>query len=95
MRGSRDSPAPQDGPVISREAETKVIVAVSTSESALRTPSLPQGGGFSRKLKAYVALTKPRVIELLLVSTLLVGATVLIGTISRLFDLMFTGGAYG
>ena len=70
MRGSRDSPAPQDGPVISREAETKVIVAVSTSESALRTPSLPQGGGFSRKLKAYVALTKPRVIELLLVSTL-------------------------
>jgi hypothetical protein len=34
-------------------------------------------------------------LALLLVGTLLVGATVLIGTISRLFDLMFTGGAYG
>jgi len=34
-------------------------------------------------------------LALLLVGTLLVGATVLIGTISRLFDLLFTGGAYG
>jgi len=35
------------------------------------------------------------ILALLLVTTLLVGATVLIGTISRLFDLMLTGGAYG
>ena len=35
------------------------------------------------------------VLALLLVATLLVGATILIATISRLFDLMFTGGAYG
>jgi len=35
------------------------------------------------------------VAALLLVATMLVGATVLIGTISRLFDLVFTGGAYG
>lgn len=35
------------------------------------------------------------ILALLLVGTLLVGATVLIGTISRLFDLLFTGGAYG
>lgn len=35
------------------------------------------------------------VLALLLVATLLVGATALIATISRLFDLMFTGGAYG
>jgi hypothetical protein len=34
-------------------------------------------------------------LALLLVGTLLVGATALIGTISRLFDLLFTGGAYG
>ena len=34
-------------------------------------------------------------LALLLVLTLLVGATVLIATISRLFDLMYTGGAYG
>ena len=34
-------------------------------------------------------------LALLLVATLLVGATVLIATISRLFDLMYTGGAYG
>lgn len=34
-------------------------------------------------------------LALLLVTTLLVGATVLIATISRLFDLMYTGGAYG
>ncbi|MEN9989884.1 MAG: hypothetical protein RL508_863, partial [Actinomycetota bacterium] len=31
--------------------------------------SLPMRGGFSGKLKAYVALTKPRVIELLLITT--------------------------
>jgi hypothetical protein len=35
------------------------------------------------------------VLAVLLVATLLVGTTVLIGTISRLFDLMYTGGAYG
>jgi hypothetical protein len=35
------------------------------------------------------------VIALLLVATMLVGATVLIATIARLFDLVFTGGAYG
>lgn len=35
------------------------------------------------------------VVALLLVATMLVGTTVLIGTISRLFDLLFTGGAYG
>jgi len=32
---------------------------------------------------------------LLVVLTMLVGTTVLIGTISRLFDLLYTGGAYG
>ena len=32
---------------------------------------------------------------LLVVLTMLVGTTVLIATISRLFDLLFTGGAYG
>jgi hypothetical protein len=32
---------------------------------------------------------------LLLVLTTLVGATILIATISRLFDLLFTGGAFG
>jgi hypothetical protein len=35
------------------------------------------------------------VVVLLLVFTTLVGATALIGTISRLFDLLYTGGAYG
>lgn len=35
------------------------------------------------------------IIALLLVTTMLVGMTVLIGTISRLFDLLYTGGAYG
>lgn len=34
-------------------------------------------------------------VALLLVATMLVGTTVLIGTISRLFDLIYTGGAYG
>ena len=35
------------------------------------------------------------IIAVLLVLTTLVGATVVIATISRLFDLLFTGGAYG
>jgi hypothetical protein len=35
------------------------------------------------------------VLAVLLVATGFVGATVAIGTISRLFDLLFTGGAYG
>jgi hypothetical protein len=35
------------------------------------------------------------VLVLLLVLTMLVGATLLIATISRLFDLLFTGGAFG
>lgn len=35
------------------------------------------------------------ILAVLLVLTLLIGTTVLIGTISRLFDLMYTGGAYG
>jgi hypothetical protein len=35
------------------------------------------------------------VLALLLVATLLVGATALIATIARLFDLVYTGGAYG
>ena len=35
------------------------------------------------------------ILAVLLVLTLLVGTTALIGTISRLFDLMYTGGAYG
>ncbi len=34
-------------------------------------------------------------LALLLVATMLVGAVVVIGTISRLFDLLYTGGAYG
>jgi hypothetical protein len=29
------------------------------------------------------------------VATMLVGATVLISTMARLFDLLYTGGAYG
>lgn len=35
------------------------------------------------------------ILAVLLVATLMVGATVLIATISRLFDLLYTGGAYG
>ena len=35
------------------------------------------------------------ILAVLLVTTLLVGATLLIGTIARLFDVMYTGGAYG
>ena len=34
-------------------------------------------------------------LPLLLVLTLMVGAILLIGTIARLFDLLYTGGAYG
>jgi TM2 domain-containing membrane protein YozV len=34
-------------------------------------------------------------IAVLLVATLMVGATALIATISRLFDLLYTGGAFG
>jgi hypothetical protein len=34
-------------------------------------------------------------LALILVSTMLVGTTILIATISRLFDLLYTGGAYG
>jgi hypothetical protein len=34
-------------------------------------------------------------VVLLLVLDMLVGATVLIATIARLFDLLYTGGAYG
>ena len=34
-------------------------------------------------------------LALVLVATMLVGATVLISTMARLFDLMYTGGAYG
>jgi hypothetical protein len=34
-------------------------------------------------------------VVVLLVATLLVGATVVIATISRMFDLLYTGGAYG
>jgi TM2 domain-containing membrane protein YozV len=34
-------------------------------------------------------------LALLLVATMLVGSTVLIATIARLFDLLYTGGAYG
>jgi hypothetical protein len=35
------------------------------------------------------------VVALLLVATLMVGATALIATIARLFDLLYTGGAFG
>jgi hypothetical protein len=35
------------------------------------------------------------VLALLLVATMLVGCTALIATIARLFDLLYTGGAYG
>jgi TM2 domain-containing membrane protein YozV len=35
------------------------------------------------------------IVVVLLVATMVIGATVLIGTISRLFDLIYTGGAFG
>jgi hypothetical protein len=34
-------------------------------------------------------------LAVILVATMLIGTTTLIGTISRLFDLLYTGGAYG
>jgi hypothetical protein len=34
-------------------------------------------------------------VVLLLVATLMIGATTLIGTIARLFDLLYTGGSFG
>ncbi len=46
-----------------------------------------KGSGRTSNSKWYLAL--------LLVLTMLVGTTVMIGTISRLFDVMYTGGAYG
>ncbi|WP_372498063.1 heme o synthase [Sinomonas terrae] len=47
--------------------EEKSRAPVSTDAHA---PARPQSSRVARKLKAYVALTKPRIIELLLVSTL-------------------------
>jgi hypothetical protein len=35
------------------------------------------------------------ILAVLLVLTMLVGATAVIATLSRLFDLLYTGGAYG
>jgi hypothetical protein len=35
------------------------------------------------------------ILAVLLVTTMMVGAVAVIGTIARLFDLMYTGGAYG
>ncbi|MES2015702.1 MAG: NINE protein [Pseudomonadota bacterium] len=35
------------------------------------------------------------IVALLLVATMMIGTTTLIGTMSRLFDLLYTGGAYG
>ncbi|AMM32644.1 Protoheme IX farnesyltransferase [Sinomonas atrocyanea] len=43
---------------------------MSTADAPATAPSRPAKLGLRRKIKAYVALTKPRVIELLLVSTL-------------------------
>jgi protoheme IX farnesyltransferase len=43
---------------------------VSTADAPATVPTRPAKLGLRRKVKAYVALTKPRVIELLLVSTL-------------------------
>ena len=43
---------------------------MSTTDTPLNASPIPGKIGFSRKAKAYLALTKPRVIELLLVSTL-------------------------
>ena len=47
----------------------RVTATVSTTDTPLNA-SRATGTGFARKAKAYLALTKPRVIELLLVSTL-------------------------
>ena len=43
---------------------------MSTTDTPLTTSPIRGRIGFARKAKAYLALTKPRVIELLLVSTL-------------------------
>ncbi|GAB3285876.1 heme o synthase [Sinomonas notoginsengisoli] len=43
---------------------------MSTADATATDPSRPAKLGLRRKIKAYVALTKPRIIELLLVSTL-------------------------
>ena len=43
---------------------------MSTTDTPLTSSRAPGGIGIARKAKAYLALTKPRVIELLLVSTL-------------------------
>ncbi|GHG40691.1 protoheme IX farnesyltransferase [Sinomonas cellulolyticus] len=43
---------------------------MSTADAPVAVPSRPAKLGLRRKVKAYVALTKPRIIELLLVSTL-------------------------
>lgn len=43
---------------------------MSTTDTPLNASRLPGKIGIARKAKAYLALTKPRVIELLLVSTL-------------------------
>ena len=49
----------------------RVFPRLQLSEMSKEQPtsSLPINGGFTGKLKAYVALTKPRVIELLLITT--------------------------
>lgn len=62
---------PQDRSCLaSRNCHTEQVTAtVSTTDTPLNA-SRASGTGFARKAKAYLALTKPRVIELLLVSTL-------------------------
>ena len=47
-----------------------MTATVSTTDTPLTSSRAPGGIGIARKAKAYLALTKPRVIELLLVSTL-------------------------
>ncbi|KII26799.1 protoheme IX farnesyltransferase, partial [Arthrobacter sp. AK-YN10] len=47
-----------------------MTAVVSTTDTPVNATPARGSIGFSRKLKAYLALTKPRVIELLLVSTL-------------------------
>src|SRR5213595_2094198 len=48
----------------------RVTATVSTTDTPLNASRARGGAGLARKAKAYLALTKPRVIELLLVSTL-------------------------
>lgn len=68
-------PCPGSGPhdrscIASLNCHTERVTAtVSTTDTPLNA-SRAAGTGFARKAKAYLALTKPRVIELLLVSTL-------------------------